>query len=1038
MDEQATEYDAIVIGTGFGGSVTAARLVQAGQRILVLERGMRYSGEAFPALPSDEQILPDGSRYVWSSAEGRLGIWDVRDLGAMHAVSAAGYGGGSLLYASVQLRAPDDAFDGWPSAPGHEYRREALDPYYDLAAYMLDVRTLDQARPKLHPLRKNNALRAAARHIGREAFYTPLAVALTDGTNKFGREQKACVACGECNSGCRHQAKNSLDLNYLAIVEDARDEQGVPLATIRTLAEVYAIEPFEAKGDPKAPRYRVRFYDHCSLDQTLRPAGRKHESPDEAAGPGKAKALARSVFVCAGALGSTELLFRSQKALKIAALPIGKGFFGNSDALGVVFNTKHPQDPDVGPVITTALVHRGEGPKAPWLMIQDGGYGKGVHALVQAVLGSPAWGGRNRFYELDPSGPAAAKLDDDSDPIEAPPFARSLQRRRNASLLEGFSRVELAHELVDIIPAQLASAAGVARKRTEAWAANDIDETIRAMQTRIVTRVAQHWASVCKDTLAYPYVEAAFKAFFGGVAKLLIRIASSGAKTSEGESTAPLAVAALRTLIDRHELGDQRTVMLKAIGALTQHMPSDARDTSRKHTAVLLAMGRDQQPYDLQLLLDKAAGESDQEARLVAEMRLQSRAKEERTHRLYSDQERLMREVASALGGELRLNPAWSQARTPITVHGQGGCAMSVSPRDGVTDVFGQVHGMKGLYVMDAAIFPSPVGVNPSATILAIAERNIEHYIREHVEHKAPPAYQQQRAAAETYMQAHAEKLKPKAIESQAKTPKLRVEPIGIAFTERMFGFASASQNDKLDGSPRTEGRYSAFETCYFEGRKSGETVDVTLDVTVPNLGEFLEDQEFNAEVAGTLVVRGGRPLRGTGTVQILPQGPSSSQRLFRYALSFEREAGLPPLTLTGHKRVRDEPGQDEWKDTTSLFFWLRDQDPKSAQPLLHGVMRVSLDEFLFEQLPSMEVTGLRHAPDADGNNSGAEDPASVVWPLVSFGSFFFGNLASVYLREVGFFRRLTQRAHSLDHELQTKTVRQAQQRKGAVKDVQP
>ena len=143
MTQRPDRYDAIVIGTGFGGSVTAARLAQAGARVLVLERGMRYSGDTFPALPRDGQAIADPARFVWSSEEGRLGLWDVRDLGATHAASAAGYGGGSLIYANVHLRAPQEVFEGWPKP----YSRAALDPYYDLAAHMLEVDTIESAAP---------------------------------------------------------------------------------------------------------------------------------------------------------------------------------------------------------------------------------------------------------------------------------------------------------------------------------------------------------------------------------------------------------------------------------------------------------------------------------------------------------------------------------------------------------------------------------------------------------------------------------------------------------------------------------------------------------------------------------------------------------------------------------------------------------------------------------------------------------------------------------------------------------------------------
>src|SRR4051812_5253789 len=123
-----TEYDAIVVGTGFGGAVCACRLAQAGLSVGVLERGRRYTEPG--SLPRDFDDPTNG----WLFAEGQ-GLFDVKPIEEMLVVEAAGYGGGSLIYANVHLRCPEEVFhDGWPAG----WSREMLDPYYDLAAYMLD------------------------------------------------------------------------------------------------------------------------------------------------------------------------------------------------------------------------------------------------------------------------------------------------------------------------------------------------------------------------------------------------------------------------------------------------------------------------------------------------------------------------------------------------------------------------------------------------------------------------------------------------------------------------------------------------------------------------------------------------------------------------------------------------------------------------------------------------------------------------------------------------------------------------------------
>jgi cholesterol oxidase len=130
-------FDAIVIGSGFGGAVAACRLTQAGQRVCLLERGRRFTstpvraGEEphsdFPKLPASDRVLPDMARLIW---ENDRGLWQMRDLGNVKAFVAAGYGGGSLIYANVHLRPPEEAFETWPEGT----RGKDLEDYYRLAA----------------------------------------------------------------------------------------------------------------------------------------------------------------------------------------------------------------------------------------------------------------------------------------------------------------------------------------------------------------------------------------------------------------------------------------------------------------------------------------------------------------------------------------------------------------------------------------------------------------------------------------------------------------------------------------------------------------------------------------------------------------------------------------------------------------------------------------------------------------------------------------------------------------------------------------
>src|SRR5262249_37902533 len=134
------------------------------------------------------------------------------------------------------------------------------------------------------------------------------------------------------------------------------------------------------------------------------------------------------------------------------------------------------------------------------------------------------------------------------------------------------------------------------------------------------------------------------------------------------------------------------------------------------NVAVFLCMGRDQAGGRLRLLPGtfKLALEWDLSPNVA----------------LYNMQERLMTDIAAEFGGKPALNPVYRFLRVPGTVHSLGGCPMGTSPDDSVTDAWGQVHGHPGLYVLDGGILPESTGVNPSATIAAVAERNIEAFIR--------------------------------------------------------------------------------------------------------------------------------------------------------------------------------------------------------------------------------------------------------------------------------------------------------------------
>ncbi|MBV8139838.1 MAG: GMC family oxidoreductase [Deltaproteobacteria bacterium] len=353
-------YDVIVIGSGFGGSVAACRMAQSACSVGVLERGKSY--ETMNSFPRDWSDPLNG--WLWSVGQG---LFDVRPFEEMTVVQGAGLGGGSLIYANVHLRAPEDVFtSGWPQG----YTRAALDPYYDLVAYMLDINPITRSHSLGIPT-KTELMKRIAERLGRsqQFCYPNIAVDLsapgTNHQNKFGVDQQGCRFCGECDIGCNVHAKNTLDLNYLALARKHGAEIG-------TLCEVTGIRPRQSGGS----NYVVTYKDHGD-------------------GGTERQCEAKYVFVCCGAVNSTELLLRCRdidQTLPNISRRLGYGYSGNGDFLAFAFNTKEPFKPSEGPTITTGIVYsRTDGGSDTWFIFEEGGYPKEVGGIVQLLNPREDW-----------------------------------------------------------------------------------------------------------------------------------------------------------------------------------------------------------------------------------------------------------------------------------------------------------------------------------------------------------------------------------------------------------------------------------------------------------------------------------------------------------------------------------------------------------------------------------------------------------------------------------------------------------------------
>jgi cholesterol oxidase len=228
-----TEYDVVVIGSGFGGSVAALRLVEKGYRVAVLEAGRRFADDE---LPETSWRL---RRFLWAPRLGCYGIQRISLLRNVLVLSGAGVGGGSLVYANTLYR-PPDAFFADPQWAGITDWAAELAPYYDQAERMLGVVRYEGHTPA------DEAMRQVAGRMGVGGSYHTAPVGVYFGEpgvtapdpyfGGAGPDRTGCTECGACMTGCRYNAKNTLVKNYLYLAERAG-------ATVYPMSTVTAVRP---------------------------------------------------------------------------------------------------------------------------------------------------------------------------------------------------------------------------------------------------------------------------------------------------------------------------------------------------------------------------------------------------------------------------------------------------------------------------------------------------------------------------------------------------------------------------------------------------------------------------------------------------------------------------------------------------------------------------------------------------------------------------------------------------------------------------
>lgn len=298
------DYDVLIVGSGFGGSVAAMRLTEKGYRVAVLEAGRRWPDHEVPRTSWDIR------KFLWAPDLGMYGIQRLEFLDDVTILCGSGVGGGSNVYANTLYVPPRPFFQAKEWAALTDWQDE-LAPYYDQAIRMLGV-----VRVPYMDTDADRLLREIAAEMGRGHTYDKAPVGVYFGTPGvevddpyFGGEgprRTGCTSCGECMIGCRHGAKNKLSKNYLYLAE----KYG---AVVHELRQVTEIRPTDDGG------YEVRAR-HPGVEGRL-------DEPD--------RYTAAQVIVSAHAFGTAGLLHRMRHEGHLDRLSdrLGKLARTNSEAL---------------------------------------------------------------------------------------------------------------------------------------------------------------------------------------------------------------------------------------------------------------------------------------------------------------------------------------------------------------------------------------------------------------------------------------------------------------------------------------------------------------------------------------------------------------------------------------------------------------------------------------------------------------------------------------------------------------------------------
>ncbi len=308
-------YDYIIVGSGFGGSVSALRLSEKGYKVLVIEKGKRWDPQQFPKTNWNLR------KWMWLPLFRFHGIFKMTLMRHVGILSGVGVGGGSLVYANTLPR-PEDAFFHSGSWSGLADWKKELEPHYLEAERMLGA----TENPGLYD--SDEALKELARSYGKHDRFEPTRVGVFFGEPEVtvpdpyfdgeGPERTGCTFCGACMTGCRYNAKNSLDKNYLFLAE----KRGASVLAGKKVIRVQSLDGMNGKEG-----YLVTMKDSTRLFKR------------------KSLYSSKGVILAGGVLGTVRLLLNlKRRHLEGLSDMVGNHIRTNNESLVLVHSRQKEKD----------------------------------------------------------------------------------------------------------------------------------------------------------------------------------------------------------------------------------------------------------------------------------------------------------------------------------------------------------------------------------------------------------------------------------------------------------------------------------------------------------------------------------------------------------------------------------------------------------------------------------------------------------------------------------------------------------------------